>query len=66
MTTFVDLPHASDRRVQVWFGRHLIADYVGGVEAAAQFEAGMRQRFVSLRVTNEPAASSGSPDAEDR
>jgi hypothetical protein len=66
MTALVDLPHPSDRRVQVWFGPHLIADYIGGVDAAAQFEAGMRRRFLSLRVTNEPAAPSGSPDAEDR
>ena len=66
MTTLVDLPRPTDRRVQVWFGEHLIADYIGNADAAAQFEAGMRRRFLSLRVTNEPAAPAGSPDAEDR
>ena len=65
MTTFVDLPRPTNRRVQVWFGEHLIADFIGDADAAAQFEAGMRRRFLSLRVTNEPAAATGIPDAED-
>ena len=28
MTTLVDLPRPTDRRVEVWFGEHLIADYI--------------------------------------
>jgi hypothetical protein len=66
MTTLADLPQPTDRRVQVWFGEHLIADYIGDPAAAAKYEAGMRRRFLSLRVTNQPAVSVGSPDAEDR
>jgi hypothetical protein len=64
--TLEDLPLSTDRRVEVWFGEHLIADYIGDADAAAQFEAGMRRRFVSLRVTNAPAASQECPDAEER
>ena len=66
MTTLVNPRRPIDRRVRVWFGPHLIADYTGDAEAAARFEAGMRRRFISLRVTNEPAALVRSPDVEDR
>lgn len=48
-------PLATDRRVCVWFGEHLILDYVADLESAAAYETAMRQRFSSLRVTNEPA-----------
>jgi hypothetical protein len=51
----------TDRRV--WFGEHLIADYISDAESAASYEAAMRRRFVSLRVTNEPA-STVVPDAD--
>ncbi|TCC01676.1 hypothetical protein E0H45_40015 [Kribbella soli] len=54
--TATQLPLPTDRRVRVWFGEHLIADYVSDPDSAATYEAAMRRRFVSLRVTNDPAA----------
>jgi hypothetical protein len=63
VTRLADGPLPTDRRVCVWFGEHLIADYIGDAAAAAQFEAGMRRRFSSLRVTNELAVT---PDAGHR
>jgi hypothetical protein len=53
----------TDRRVCVWFGEHLIADYIADPETATSYEAAMRRRFLSLRVTNEPA-SAVVPDAD--
>jgi hypothetical protein len=44
-----------DRRVCVWFGEHKIVEHVSTPDYAARFEAAMRRRFASLRVTNEPA-----------
>jgi hypothetical protein len=49
------LPLPTDRRVRVWFGEHLIADYISDPHSAAAYEAAMHRRFVSLRVTNDPA-----------
>ncbi|MDX6239631.1 MAG: hypothetical protein QOG10_4446 [Kribbellaceae bacterium] len=63
MTTLAEAPLPTDRRVCVWFGEHKIADYTADPDAAVQFEAGMRCRFKSLRVTNEPAVSVV-PDAD--
>jgi hypothetical protein len=43
------------RRVQVWFGEHLISDWIGDdPQYAARLEAAQRRRFIKLRVTNEP------------
>ncbi|GAB3821451.1 hypothetical protein [Kribbella italica] len=56
MTTLAEMPLPTDRRVCVWFGKHLIADYTNAPDAAAGYEEAMRSRFPSLRVTNEPAA----------
>lgn len=39
-----------NRRVRVWFGGHELADFIGPPEDAATYEAGMRQRFASLRA----------------
>lgn len=49
-------PQAGDHRhrVRVWFGEHAIADYIADADKAADYEAGMRQRFQGLRVTNDP------------
>jgi len=55
MTAATQLPLPTDRRVRVWFGEHLIADYVSDPESATAYEVAMRRRFVSLRVTNGPA-----------
>ncbi|TCC46546.1 hypothetical protein E0H75_26155 [Kribbella capetownensis] len=66
MTTLADVPRSTDRRVRVWFGEHVIADYTAEPAKALRYQAGMTRRFASLRVTIEPAAPLGSPDAEDR
>lgn len=42
------------RRVRVWFGEYVIADYIAGSDLAAQYEQLMRRRFAGLRVTNDP------------
>ena len=62
MTTTVE-HRVPDRRVCVWFGEHKIVEHVGAPAFAARFEAAMRRRFVSLRVTNEPVVI---PDADHR
>lgn len=49
---------APRRQVRVWFGSHPIADHGAEPDQAERFEAAMRQRFASLRVTNEPAMAS--------
>jgi hypothetical protein len=40
--------------VRLWFGRHLIADYIGDPASAARHEAAMRRRFPGLDITNQP------------
>ena len=40
------------RRVRVWFGEHVIAQYVAEAPLAARYEQAMRRRFAGLRVTN--------------
>jgi hypothetical protein len=47
------------RRVQVWFGPHLIVDWFGDdPQFAARLEAAQKRRFAELRVTNEPFSPS--------
>ncbi|MFD7161057.1 hypothetical protein ACFV9C_41185 [Kribbella sp. NPDC059898] len=55
MTTLTDAPQPRDRRVRVWFGEHVIADYTAEPEDAIRYQAGMTRRFASLRITIEPA-----------
>ncbi|MFI6673957.1 hypothetical protein [Kribbella sp. NPDC050470] len=42
------------RRVRLWFGPHLIADYIGDPASAARHEAALRRRFPDLHLTNDP------------
>jgi hypothetical protein len=42
------------RRVRVWFGEHVVADYRAEVEAAERYAVAMSRRFAGLRVTNDP------------
>ncbi|WP_132148792.1 hypothetical protein [Kribbella antiqua] len=44
----------SRRRVRLWFGQHLIADYIGDQASADRHEAAMRRRFPGLEITNQP------------
>jgi hypothetical protein len=61
--TVAQVPLPTDRRVCVWFAEHLIADYTADPAAAAAYEAAMRRRFLSLRVTNEPVSAVVTRDA---
>ena len=49
------------RRVRVWFGSHVIADYRADAELAERYVAAMAWRFAGLRITNEPVPE---PDDE--
>jgi hypothetical protein len=42
------------RRVRVWFGDHVVADYRAAADVADRYAAAMERRFAGLRVTNEP------------
>ncbi|RZU13966.1 hypothetical protein EV645_4826 [Kribbella rubisoli] len=57
MTALTDIPRPAARRVRVWFGEHVIADYTGEPADALRYQAGMTRRFASLRITIEPYAA---------
>lgn len=42
------------RRVRVWFGEHVIADYIATPDLADQYATAMGRRFAGLRITNDP------------
>ncbi|MEV0787747.1 hypothetical protein [Kribbella sp. NPDC050459] len=42
------------RRVRVWFGDHVVADYRAEAELAERYAAAMSRRFAGLRVTSDP------------
>ena len=65
MTVLVDDPPPSERRVRVWFGEHVIADYTAEPADAIRYQAGMTRRFASLRITIEPASAAVRPSASD-
>jgi hypothetical protein len=65
MTTVTESPLPTDRRVRVWFGEHVIADYTAESAKAIRYQAAMTRRFYSLRVTIEPAAPVVNQDAVD-
>lgn len=48
------------RRVRVWFGKHVIADYRADADLAERYVAAMARRFVGLQITNDPIPE---PDA---
>jgi len=50
------------RRVRVWFGEHVIAQYVADAPLAARYEQAMRRRFAGLRVTNDVLGPHDSTD----
>ncbi len=43
-------PAASQRRVRVWFGEHLLHDYRADADAAAEYSAAIGRRFAGLQV----------------
>ncbi len=42
------------RRVRVWFGDHVIADYRADADLAERYLAALEWRFAGLRITTEP------------
>ena len=42
---------SAPRRVRVWFGEHLVAEYVASRAAADAYTSAMTQRFAGLLVT---------------
>lgn len=42
------------RRVRVWFGSHVIADYTAAPDLAERYAHAMSRRFAGLRITNDP------------
>ncbi|MEI8410662.1 MULTISPECIES: hypothetical protein [unclassified Kribbella] len=52
-------PVPQRRRVRVWFGDHVVADYRAEAELAERYAAAMSRRFAGLRVTSDPI-----PDAD--
>jgi hypothetical protein len=47
-------PVPQRRRVRVWFGDHVVADYRAEAELAERYAAAMSRRFAGVRVTSEP------------
>lgn len=47
------------RRVRVWFGEHVIADYTNDREHAERYAASMARRFAGLKVTTDPVPLPG-------
>ncbi|NEA30159.1 hypothetical protein [Streptomyces sp. SID13031] len=45
---------AQRRRVRVWFGDHVVADYWAEADVADRYAAAMSRRFAGLKVTSEP------------
>jgi hypothetical protein len=65
MTALIEGPRPTDRRVRVWFGEHVIADYTAEPATAIQYQAAMTRRFASLRITIEPVTAAVDKDAAD-
>ncbi|MGC4939285.1 hypothetical protein [Kribbella sp. DT2] len=51
------------RRVCVWYGEHIIAQYIAETPLAERYEQAMRRRFASLRVTNDLLSAASGPPA---
>lgn len=55
MTTAQESPSTHERRrVRVWFGEHVVADYTAEPGLAERYAHAMSRRFAGLRVTNDP------------
>lgn len=63
--TVTQLSQPTDRRVRVWFGEHVIADYTAEPAEAIRYQACMTRRFVSLRITIESVPAAADEDATD-
>ncbi|MFB6724833.1 hypothetical protein ACFCV3_31950 [Kribbella sp. NPDC056345] len=59
----VDGGRQERRRVRVWFGEHVIAQYIAEPALAARYEQAMRRRFAGLKVTNDRLGATADPSA---
>lgn len=41
------------RHVKLWFGSHVIGEYIGEPESAAQYAQAMDKRFAGLKITTD-------------
>lgn len=53
------------RRVRVWFGVHVIAEYKAEADLAERYAHAMSRRFAGLRVTNDLVPPAGEPKPQD-
>jgi hypothetical protein len=44
---------AERRHVKVWFGQHVIGEYVADPDAAARYAAAMDRKFAGLKITTD-------------
>lgn len=47
----VEKPTSERRHVKVWFGEHVIAQYVADPEHAERYAEAMGRRFAGLKIT---------------
>jgi hypothetical protein len=45
---------AERRHVKLWFGQHVIGEFVGEAEHAERYAEAMDKRFGGLKITTEP------------
>lgn len=57
----IDGESVSSECVRVWFGAHVLAEYVADPQTAERYAEAMRRRYAGLRVTCEHADSPGTP-----
>lgn len=65
MTVIAAAPQPANRRVRVWFGEHVIADYTAEPVDAIRYQEGMTRRFASLRIIIEPVTAAVGTNAAD-
>jgi len=53
------------QRVQVWFGRHVVATYEAAPEVAERYADAMARRFAGLRITTEDLPGGGPATGSD-
>lgn len=52
---------AERRHVKLWFGQHVIGEFIGEAEHAERYAEAMDKRFGGLRITTEPVPAGVTP-----
>jgi hypothetical protein len=55
------LERVERRHVKLWFGKHVIGEFVGDTEHAEQYAKAMDRKFGGLRITVDPVAPGETP-----